>query len=141
MGQRDIEVMEAFFDMLAAGDISAATKLAHPDIVINEGSSLPWGGEHVGHAGFENVIKLILGAFDLKLENWQFIDGGSCVVALIRGVFTSRTTGQTVEMPAVEIYRLQDALVRHVDVYYKDTKAVVDACAKASAGSSSPGEV
>lgn len=90
--------------------------------------------------GFERVVKLILRAFDLKLENQQLVDGGSCVMALGKGILTSRTSGGTIEMSVVEIFELQDGLVRRADVYCTDTKAVVEACAMASVGSSAPGD-
>jgi hypothetical protein len=46
------------------------------------------------------------------------------VVSRFRLTFTARTSGESVEMGLVELYKVQDGLIIELDVYYKDPSAV-----------------
>jgi ketosteroid isomerase-like protein len=46
------------------------------------------------------------------------------VVSRFRLAFTARTSGESVEMDLVELYKVHDGLIVDLDVYYKDPSAV-----------------
>jgi hypothetical protein len=39
---------------------------------------------------------------------------------------TSPRSGAVIPMPIVELYRFTDGLISDIDIFYKDTKALID---------------
>lgn len=126
MSQTDVDVVERFFKAFGAGDLETVIGLLSPDIVVNEGAGLPYGGDHVGVPGFQGLVGKIFQNFEMTLENAEVLDGGRFAVAKLDLAFKSLVSGRVVKMPAVELYTVTDGLVSHIDVYYKDSKAIHD---------------
>ena len=124
--------VQRMFECALSGDAEGALECFAPDSVIDEGESLPWGGAWRGSAGFIGFMTAI--SQDCDLSQWvRITDAGDFVV--VRGVatFTARATGESVEMPLVEIHTVEDGKIARADVYYKDTQAVNDLVARARA--------
>lgn len=132
MSQADVDVMRSFVERFLAGDLPGVLDLIHPDMVLNEGASLPWGGDHVGKEGFARLAGVILTDYDLKVESYDLSDAGDFVVARMRAGFTHRRTGRHISMPVVELYELRDGLIWRADIFYKDTHAITEAQAEAA---------
>lgn len=126
VSQADVDVIEAFLKAFSAGDLENAFALVHPDIVINEGYGLPYAGDHVGMAGFQNLLGKIFEPFEMGVDSYEVSDAGSCVMVKLLMAFTSRASGRTVKMPGVELYTVTDGQVARIDVYYKDTRTIHD---------------
>ena len=52
--------------------------------------------------------------------------GDGHVITRQTAVFSAPGTGETLSMPMVEVYKLVNGKIVDIDVYYKDTKAMVD---------------
>ena len=127
MSQQNVEILSQFVERFLAGDLAGTLELIHPEMVLNEGDSLPWGGDHRGRDGFTQLVTSIAGKYDLKVESCDIADAGDLVVCRMLVNFVNRTTGRTVTMPVAELYEIRDGLIWRVDVYYKDTQAIVQA--------------
>lgn len=127
MTQIEVAVVEQFLKAFQAGDVEGVFALVHPDIVVNEAEGLPYPGDHVGIAGMQGLVGQIMTLFDMSLESYEVVgSGGSVAVAKLLMKFTNRTSGRTVMMPGVELYRTTDGKVSGIDVFYKDSKAIAD---------------
>ena len=133
MSQQHVDIVSQFIDRVLAGDLVGTLELLHPEMVLNEGSSLPWGGDHRGRDGFTQLFATIAGRYDFSVEHCDVIDAGDVAVCRMQVTFVNRTTGRRVTMPVVELYEVRDGLLWRGDVYYKDSKAIADAEAEALA--------
>jgi hypothetical protein len=124
MSAEDVEVVRRFTAGLRSGEVAACLELLHPENVFDEAEGLPFAGDYSGHEGFMRLLKDVNRLFEVKLAEPQISDAGDCVVVQLTGTFTSRATSRSAEMPVVDLYRVRDGKVAHVDVYYKDTRAM-----------------
>lgn len=126
MSQADVDVTEQFLKAFAAGDIEGVFALIHPEVVIHEGAGLPYAGQYVGPAGFQDLVGKIMTPFEMVLDSFQLSDGSDCAIARLEMTFTNRTSGRVVKMPGVELYNTSDGKVSKIDVYYKSTQEIAD---------------
>ena len=117
-------------DSFQAGDLEAAVSAIHPDCVLHEAASLPYAGDWHGRDGFRELVKVMLGAFDLKIEGYEVYEAGDTIAMKAVGTFTPRASGRSVTMPLVEIYRIQDGMIIDADIFYKDAKEIHDLAAE-----------
>jgi ketosteroid isomerase-like protein len=117
-----IETLETLLAAMRRGDLATAATLIHPDIIVSEPDSLPYGGVHRGkQAFFEDVLGGILRRATLQLGETTVRDAGDVIVAHMVLTFTAHDTGRSVTLPLVEIYTVDDGLITSIDVYPKDT--------------------
>lgn len=124
--QDDMAVVRSFTDGLRAGDIDGCLALVHDDLVFAEAPSLPFGGEYIGKDGLLRMLGAVTGEFRVKLGTPEIVAGEEFVAVRVSGTMTSKATGRSMPMDVVDLYRLRDGRIARVDVFYKDTAAVVD---------------
>lgn len=125
-GHGDVAVVRAFTDALRAGDIDTCLEMVDPDLVFSEADSLPFGGEYLGRDGFLHFLRTFSKQFTAELTPPEITGGDGLVAVRVHGTLTSRRTGRSLRMDAVDLYRLTGGKVARVDVYYKDAAAVVE---------------
>jgi ketosteroid isomerase-like protein len=124
-------VMDRFFSGYASGDIEAVAALFHPEAVVHESDALPFGGEYHGRDGFRKLIGAMLSDFQFEAFDPEYLPvDDHRIVVRVRARFTLRSSGAAVEFPVLEIYSMQDGMIRDVDVYYKDPGAVANLLAQ-----------
>jgi ketosteroid isomerase-like protein len=124
--QDDMAVVRRFTDGLRAGDIAECLDLVHDDLVFAEAPSLPFGGDHVGKDGLVQMLRAVSRQFRVKLGTPEIVAGEEFVAVRVSGTMTSRATDRSMPMDVVDIYRVRDGRIARVDVFYKDTAAVVE---------------
>ncbi len=116
--------------MLAAvlsKDIDGLKAVLHPDLEVIEPISLPYGGTYRGLDAFlGDLFVQMTSGFDIGMEDVRVIDGGNAVASQMTVVFTSKRTGVPIKMPYVEVYDLEDGMIRRVEVYPSDTKLMAE---------------
>jgi uncharacterized protein len=129
MSSENVQVVEQFEHAFVRGDMHEVLSLLHEDIVVHEALSLPYGGDHRGHDGFLalaaafNRVWAMTSPLDLT-----FLDTGEeVVVVLVRYDVVARATGTPLTLDHVEIYTVRDGRIADLDVYYRDTAAIVEA--------------
>jgi ketosteroid isomerase-like protein len=127
VSQADVDVVQSFLNAFTSGDLETVFgKLSHPEIVIREADSLPYGGDNKGVEGFQGLLAKMFEVFELSVDSYEVSDAGAHVMVNLVMSFTSRASGRVVKMPGVEVYTIRGGQVAVVDVFYKDTKAIVD---------------
>lgn len=126
MSSANVAVIEQMISAFTKHDIDKALSCLHKDVVLNEADSLPYGGDFVGHAGFKSFLAKLSAVFDIEVNKAEVVDAGPKVLVRADITVKSRANGRSVSMPIVELYSVIDGQVRHIDVYYKDAKAMSD---------------
>ncbi|MGX4688159.1 nuclear transport factor 2 family protein [Streptomyces sp. JNUCC 63] len=142
MASRDAIVVKGTLGLLAEegmkGDLAdmGPAEQADPfqeDIAVHEAESLPYGGDWKGREGLRNLMDTIGSITELAPTDIEVFDAGDGIVITRQTAnFTSKSTGATLSVPMVEIYTMVDGKIQDIDVYYKDTKAMVDLFSAAS---------
>lgn len=121
------ETLDRFMTLvLDAADIESALKLLHPNVVVHEPENVPYPGDFKGPNGFASLLGHVFASAELAIHDRELLDAGDTVVARFSGTMTSHVTGKSMPLAIIEIYRFTDGLISDVDVFYKDTKAIVD---------------
>lgn len=127
MSSEQLATADRFLDRFLAGDLPGALENVHPDVVLDEAQSLPFGGVFNGHDGYLEFVQAVMAAVEIDVRGRKLTDAGDQVLAQIDATMTPRAGGPAVPMPVVEIYSFTDGLISRFDVFYKDTKALTDA--------------
>jgi uncharacterized protein len=125
MSQSPLSTVGQFSKALGDKDLERACALLHDDLVVHEAGGLPYSGEYHGPQGFRDLLARMN-------ESMELVPGpvtrdclpDDTVVSRFRLTFTARTSGESVEMGLVELYKVRDGLIVELDVYYKDPSAV-----------------
>jgi uncharacterized protein len=114
-----------FVKAIAGEQFDDARALLDREFVVYEAGGLPYSGEYHGPDGFFELLGKMNQAMELTPgETFQYLLADGTVAIRGRLKFTSRASGQSVEMGLVEIYTVRDGLIVELDVYYKDPSAV-----------------
>src|SRR5687768_4570162 len=97
----DIEIVRAVYEALVARDTERLFELLDPACVITQDHALPWGGRHVGHAGFTAFGLALSGAIDSAVTTDALYTADNEVIQFGRTRGTTRATGQTFDLPEV----------------------------------------
>jgi ketosteroid isomerase-like protein len=118
---------QAIVAAMQAGDIDGLLARCHPDLEVYEADSLPYPGVYRGREGFRELLGKILALSELSIDEATIRDAGDDVVFIYMEVtLTSRASGRSLHTQILEMETFQDGLVRRMDVFYKDTKQVVE---------------
>jgi len=122
-----LAIVRRFSRALSDRDLTKVESLLHPDLVVHTAGGLPYSGDYYGPQGFFELFAAMTQAMDLTPGSLlqQSLDEQT-VVSRFRLRFVARASGKSAEMDLVEIYRLSDGLIVELDVYYKDSSAVVN---------------
>ncbi len=120
------EVLQRVLAAFGAGDMEEVARWFRPDVVVQQADSLPYGGEHKGQDQFRGMLGKIGQTFDLQTHAYQICDAGDVAVLRLDLTFTARSTGRSARVPSVELYTFSAGLIGSVEVFYRDTKAVVE---------------
>jgi ketosteroid isomerase-like protein len=125
---QNVKVVEKFFDDLRDPARHArAFDVVAPDFVAHEARSLPFGGDHHGPEGFRLLLRDIGALLKLDVRGVTICDAGDLVMVDVDAVLTCRRNGRVLDTRIVELYRVENGLMRRGDVFYQDTKALIDA--------------
>jgi uncharacterized protein len=111
-------------------DLETMFDLYHPDVLIRESPSLPYGGEYRGHEGVVAHGLGYLGTWDPvqrpedAVLDPEFFDGGERVFVHWRQRATARD-GQRFDFPALSEYRLRDGKIIGSSMHHLDVEAIL----------------
>jgi len=114
---------------LQSGDAAQVEALCHPDMLVEDPESLPFGGVYRGFAGMCEVsAKLFAAVANWKVETERVIGspGGDDFVLVQRMTGRAASSGRPIEMSILEHYTFRDDLLVSIRPYYWDTKAMID---------------
>lgn len=116
-------IFEAFSAALTRGDMPAQTALLHPDFVVHESASLPYGGDYRGASGWQALVTEVVRAWSgFCLEPLGIIAEGEATMVVSFNVSgRSRISGRSFKMPVVEVWTIEDDKLREISPFYWDT--------------------
>ncbi len=127
---------DAFMNAGGAGEGASFSGIAatlDPDVVLHQSPDLPWGGTFRGHAGYENWARQMSRAFDtLAVKDACSFADGDTVVITCRLVTRSRVTGETLDLPMVQVVRVRGDRIIAFQPFYWNVPAYRDAVRSAT---------
>jgi ketosteroid isomerase-like protein len=128
MSQANVDIVQRFEDAFVRGDLDEVLSLLAPDVVVHEAASLPYAGDHRGHDGFLRLAEAFNSVWKMTsgLDLTLLDAGDERVVGLVQYDVVSRATGVPFRLDHVEVYTVRDGRIADLDIYYKDTAAMVE---------------
>lgn len=109
MSEQTLDAVRAAYEAINSGDPGPVLEAVDEGMEFHEPASLPYGGIHRGPDGMEQLVGKLVGTWEnLPLEIEELLDAGDCVT--IRGRFQgrSKSTGDEVDEPYLEVLRFRE---------------------------------
>jgi ketosteroid isomerase-like protein len=125
-----IAVVRKLFEAVAHRDPAEVFGAYHPDIVISEAPSLPYGGEYRGREGAIRHAEGFRSTWDryqpeaIRNLEPEFLALGDRVIVLWRFRAQGETRG-SIDLPVVSIYRLREGRIVESRMLHFDTAALL----------------
>jgi ketosteroid isomerase-like protein len=121
-----VEIVEELARRFAAGDRAGALELLHPDLRIEQPTSLPHGGSHHGHDGMAAMGQAFAQHWDRTISDTRILGCGATVVQLTTQTWTAKATGRAATVDVVELMSCTDGKVSEIRVFQQDTHALLE---------------
>jgi hypothetical protein len=104
------------------GDRAGAMELYHPEIRIQQPSSLPHGGWHQGKDGMVEMAAQFGRHWDRTIgEPRVLASNQALVVQLSTQTWTAKETGRSATVDVLELMSFRDGLISEIRVFQQDT--------------------
>jgi uncharacterized protein len=132
MSQENIETTRRLFKAVEERDVAGVLAAYAPEIIIQDAASLPYGGIYHGLEGAKQHIEGAAQTWHhFKPDSEQrkmdavFVDSGDYVIALWRLKGLKASSGSTLDVPTVSVYKMQDGKIVESQMFYSDTAEIV----------------
>jgi ketosteroid isomerase-like protein len=141
MSQQHVETVKRLFDAVNRRDQAALLEAYHPEVVIHEAASLPYGGDFHGHEGalahvnafYQTWTGLKPGVSKEPLEETQrehtivFLETTQeYVVVFGRNTALAPQSGRKLDVAEVWVFKMRDGKVAESWMLNQDTVAILD---------------
>ena len=117
--------VERFYDGMLTADLAAVRQVLHPDVVVSEPGSLPYGGSHVGVEAAVKLLGTLCAGIALDdVRRGDVLVRGGLAAAFLEVPFTL-ADGSSQLLPVVETFLVKDGLISQIRPYYFDTAALL----------------
>lgn len=117
-GLENKDVVRSIYTSINQGDTTSAMHLFHPDVVLHEASSLPFGGTYQGLEAVGRAIAQVMTVLDLtNLHVAEVVAEGEHVIAFLK----IPIVGKNATISLVECWRLRNGKIIEITPYYWDT--------------------
>jgi hypothetical protein len=117
--------IERFYDGMLTADLAAVETVLHPDVVVSEPSSLPYGGAHVGIEAVVALLGTLCAGIALDdVRRGDVLVLGGRAAAFLEVPF-SLADGALQFLPVVETFLVENGLISQVTPYYFDTATLL----------------
>lgn len=100
-------------------------KRMHPEVVIYEADSLPFGGEWKGPDALKRLAEVMYGSWAKATVEIHDVTGGKeWGVVILTLTMTSKKTGNTFSQTLCEAGRFEDGLLKEHRIHYFDTAEI-----------------
>ena len=115
MGEENIEFVKGLYAAFARGDVPTVLAGFADDIEWREAEGMPYGGVY---RGGEAVLANVFGPISTDVEGFavtpeQLVGSGDTVAAIVRYTGTGKSTGKTLDVPAVHVWDISDGKLTH----------------------------
>ncbi len=99
-----------------------------PQVVLHQSPDLPFGGEYVGHQGYERWAITMSALFDkLEVTEQVFFETGNQVVVVCRFITRSRVNGSVQDFPMTQVVTVREGKITDFRPFYWNVPAYVAA--------------
>lgn len=125
MSTSDKDVVKAFVDAFARGDIDTALGYLAPDSLVDEADGLEFSGKYHGPDGFQKLLTTMGSRLEASVDGCDYVVGDDGVVITKMALtFSSRATGRKLPTRVTELYTVKNGRIAHLDSFYKDPAGV-----------------
>jgi uncharacterized protein len=127
---------EEHYAASGSADFAPIAATLHPDIVLYQPESLPYGGTWRGLAGFETWMKAFTAAWSLvrPRDPVFYQPDEQTLISTVTMEAQSRATGRMVQMPMCQVLKIRDGLPIEWRNFAWDTTQLNAALAHPSSG-------
>jgi ketosteroid isomerase-like protein len=104
----------------AAGDMPRMFACFAEDCVVREAPGLPFGGEWVGHDGMRAMFALMAEHFQMEATLLDVYEASPSTVILHTMMRMTSRSGETVDMPVLEVFNCLDGRIVEAIPFYWD---------------------
>ena len=124
-------------------DFSEMRKTLSEKVVLHQSPDLPFGGEYIGHQGYERWAIAMKAIFDrLEVSRQEFFEADDKVIVVCQFTTRSRLNGLTQDFPMVQVVTVKDGVITDFRPFYWCVPAYSAAAEAASIGpTEAPGRI
>ena len=101
------------------------------DVALHQSPDLPFGGEYVGHEGYERWAVAMGSIFDrLEVTEREFFEHGEKVIVVCRFITRSRINGSVQDSPMAQVVTVRAGKIVDFRPFYWNVPAYVAAAAR-----------
>lgn len=126
MPSKNLTAIETLYAAAGRGEMETVLEQLDPQIVVREQESLPYENIYRGHDGFKQLfadLNKVWADFSFSLE--EVYDAGEIVVAVVRLRGKSKRSGESLDMPMVELWKMRDGKATECRSIVWDTAAML----------------
>ena len=98
------------------------------DVVLHQSPDLPFGGEYVGHEGYERWAVAMVSIFDkLEVKEREFFESDEKVVVVCRFLTRSRINGSVQDFPMTQVVTVREGKIVEFRPFYWNVPAYIAA--------------
>jgi ketosteroid isomerase-like protein len=127
MSHANVELLRGAFDKFVAGNSDFGAELVDPEVVwdASEMDLVDSGGFHRGPEGVQEFWRNWLAAWESIEFEYELVEAGDSVVALIDQRMRGRSSGIEVAFGKyAQVYTFRDGLIVHWKVYANQSEAL-----------------
>lgn len=123
------QILKAFYDAEAKymkernrdgkADFTVIATVLHPEVVLHQSPDLPFGGQYLGHSGYEEWAIAMSALFDkLEVYDQDFYERRDVVIATCMFKTRSRQNKSQQDLPMVQVVRMKDDKIVEFRPFY-----------------------
>ncbi|MGV8872830.1 MAG: nuclear transport factor 2 family protein [Rhodococcus sp. (in: high G+C Gram-positive bacteria)] len=107
------------------GDFAPIAATLDPECALHVPESLAYGGDYYGPAGYEEWSKAFRDEWAaLEVRSPKFIAQEDVVIVVAHCYATAKATGNDVDWPLVQLFKVRENKILELSAFYWDTAAV-----------------
>jgi uncharacterized protein len=125
----NLDLLHTFAKEVAAGNRDGLRGILHPDVVVHEAPTLPYGGDHHGLEAFIQLFETVQSTWEFT-EAFQYVYYDSepdTVILQVEVDAIAAVTRKPLRLRLAEIFTIRGGKIVELDVYYWDTAAMLEA--------------
>ena len=127
LAARNREVVETMIANGIIGRYDIVRQYIADDYTCNLPAGLPYGGDYVGWDGYTSIFDKMLDFFaEVAFGPNEYLADDGKVVVLSRIKGKLKRSGRAIDLPLIEVWRLDHGKVTNITAYYYDTKTICD---------------
>jgi ketosteroid isomerase-like protein len=127
MSESNLATVRRLYGFLAEDNFEEANRMMTDDVIFNESTDLPYGGEYHGVEGLNELMGRIAERAELSVAKVDFLtetETADPVVMHVLARFVSKATGVVVLADIIEMVYVRAGRIAKMDIYCKNPSAI-----------------